>query len=75
MGVISWAGTRLGSRSAVAYSVPGSPMSILLNIILLFERFLNPDRISMPDVDIDFDDDGRQLVLDYVTEKVRSEKR
>ncbi|NLA25132.1 MAG: DNA polymerase III subunit alpha, partial [Bacteroidales bacterium] len=36
---------------------------------LLFERFLNPDRISMPDVDIDFDDDGRQLVLNYVTEK------
>jgi DNA polymerase-3 subunit alpha len=36
---------------------------------LLFERFLNPDRISMPDVDIDFDDDGRQKVLDWVTEK------
>lgn len=36
---------------------------------LLFERFLNPERISMPDVDIDFDDDGRQSVLNYVTEK------
>ena len=36
---------------------------------LLFERFLNPDRISMPDIDIDFDDDGRQLVLDWVKEK------
>jgi DNA polymerase-3 subunit alpha len=36
---------------------------------LLFERFLNPDRISMPDIDIDFDDEGRQLVLDYVIKK------
>lgn len=41
---------------------------------LLFERFLNPDRISMPDVDIDFDDDGRQKVLDYVTKKYGSDK-
>lgn len=41
---------------------------------LLFERFLNPDRISLPDVDIDFDDDGRQLVLDYVTEKYGRDK-
>ncbi len=36
---------------------------------LLFERFLNPDRISMPDIDIDFDDAGRQKVLEWVTEK------
>jgi DNA polymerase-3 subunit alpha len=36
---------------------------------LLFERFLNPDRISLPDVDIDFDEDGRAEVLEYVTEK------
>jgi len=36
---------------------------------LLFERFLNPDRISMPDVDIDFDDDGRAKVLKYVEDK------
>lgn len=41
---------------------------------LLFERFLNPDRISMPDVDIDFDDDGRQKVLDYVTKKYGNDK-
>ena len=41
---------------------------------LLFERFLNPDRISMPDVDIDFDDDGRQMVLDWVTEKYGQDK-
>ena len=36
---------------------------------LLFERFLNPERISMPDIDIDFDDDGRQQVIDYVVDK------
>jgi DNA polymerase-3 subunit alpha len=36
---------------------------------LLFERFLNPDRISMPDIDIDFDDEGRSKVIDYVIQK------
>ncbi len=36
---------------------------------LLFERFLNPERVSMPDIDIDFDDDGRQRVIDYVVDK------
>ena len=36
---------------------------------LLFERFLNPDRISMPDIDIDFDDEGRNKVIEYVIEK------
>lgn len=36
---------------------------------LLFERFLNPERVSMPDIDIDFDDDGRQKVIDYVVNK------
>lgn len=41
---------------------------------LLFERFLNPDRISMPDIDIDFDDDGRGQVLRYVKEKYGKER-
>jgi DNA polymerase-3 subunit alpha len=41
---------------------------------LLFERFLNPDRISMPDIDIDFDDDGRGEVLRWVTEKYGRER-
>ncbi len=36
---------------------------------LLFERFLNPERISMPDIDIDFDDEGRSKVIDYVIDK------
>ncbi|MDR1859675.1 MAG: DNA polymerase III subunit alpha [Bacteroidales bacterium] len=41
---------------------------------LLFERFLNPDRISMPDVDVDFDDQGRQKVIEWVTEKYGADK-
>ncbi|TGE32232.1 DNA polymerase III subunit alpha [Desulfosporosinus sp. Sb-LF] len=41
---------------------------------LLFERFLNPDRISMPDIDIDFDPEGRERVIRYVTEKYGSDK-
>lgn len=41
---------------------------------LLFERFLNPDRISMPDMDIDFDDDGRQQVLEWVATKYGQDK-
>lgn len=41
---------------------------------LLFERFLNPDRISLPDIDVDFDDDGRGEVLRWVTEKYGKER-
>ena len=41
---------------------------------LLFERFLNPDRISLPDIDVDFDDDGRGRVLNWVTQKYGKEK-
>ncbi|MBQ0164506.1 MAG: DNA polymerase III subunit alpha [Bacteroidaceae bacterium] len=41
---------------------------------LLFERFLNPDRISLPDIDVDFDDDGRGRVLEWVTQKYGAEK-
>jgi DNA polymerase-3 subunit alpha len=41
---------------------------------LLFERFLNPDRISMPDIDIDFDEDGREKVLQYVVKKYGKER-
>jgi DNA polymerase-3 subunit alpha len=39
---------------------------------LLFERFLNPDRVSLPDIDIDFDDEGRSSVMDYVIRKYGS---
>lgn len=41
---------------------------------LLFERFLNPDRVSMPDIDVDIQDTGRQRVIDYVTQKYGVEK-
>ena len=41
---------------------------------LLFERFLNPDRISLPDIDVDFDDAGRGKVLEWITEKYGKEK-
>ena len=40
---------------------------------LLFERFLNPERISLPDIDIDFDDEGRGRVIDWVVDKYGSE--
>jgi DNA polymerase-3 subunit alpha len=41
---------------------------------LLFERFLNPDRVSLPDIDIDFDDEGRSKVMDYVINKYGSKQ-
>ncbi len=41
---------------------------------LLFERFLNPERVSMPDIDVDFDDEGRDKVLDYVVKKYGKDK-
>jgi len=59
--------------SAVAYCLGITDIDPL-RYDLLFERFLNPDRISMPDIDIDFDDDGRGDVLRWVTEKYGKEK-
>ncbi len=59
--------------SAVAYCLKITDIDPL-KYNLLFERFLNPDRISMPDIDIDFDDEGRGKVLRWVTEKYGSEK-
>ena len=41
---------------------------------LLFERFLNPERISLPDIDIDFDDEGRSRIIDWVVEKYGNDK-
>ncbi|MEL6356960.1 MAG: DNA polymerase III subunit alpha, partial [Bacteroidota bacterium] len=54
--------------SAVAYCV-GITNVDPIKYDLLFERFLNPERVSMPDIDIDFDDVGRQKVIDYVIDK------
>ncbi|MCF8357644.1 MAG: DNA polymerase III subunit alpha [Prolixibacteraceae bacterium] len=68
MGVIVGPGRGSAAGSVVAYCV-GITNVDPVKFDLLFERFLNPDRISMPDIDIDFDDDGRQQVLDWVTEK------
>lgn len=59
--------------SAVAYCLGITDIDPL-KYDLLFERFLNPDRISMPDIDIDFDDEGRDRVLQWVTEKYGHEK-
>ena len=59
--------------SAVAYCL-GITQIDPVKYDLLFERFLNPDRISLPDIDIDFDDDGRGRVLNWVTNKYGKEK-
>ncbi len=59
--------------SAVAYCL-GITTIDPIKYDLLFERFLNPDRISLPDIDVDFDDDGRGRVLNYVTNKYGKEK-
>ncbi len=57
-----------GAGSLVAYSLLITDLDPLPNF-LLFERFLNPERVSMPDFDIDFCQDRRQEVIQYVTEK------
>jgi DNA polymerase-3 subunit alpha len=54
--------------SAVAYCI-GITNVDPVKYDLLFERFLNPDRVSLPDIDIDFDDEGRDKVLRYVIDK------
>ncbi|MDE5418405.1 DNA polymerase III subunit alpha [Labilibaculum sp. DW002] len=72
-GVIVGPGRGSAAGSVVAYSISITDVDPI-KYDLLFERFLNPDRVSMPDVDIDFDDDGRQDVLDYVTEKYGQDK-
>ena len=70
-----WVGPGRGSAagSAVAYCL-GITQIDPIKYDLLFERFLNPDRISLPDIDIDFDDEGRGRVLDWVTKKYGQEK-
>jgi len=59
--------------SVVAYCLGITNIDPLL-YDLLFERFLNPDRVSMPDIDIDFDDEGRSRVMDYVINKYGSKQ-
>jgi len=68
MGVSVGPGRGSAAGSAVAYALRITDIDPI-KYKLLFERFLNPDRISMPDIDIDFDEDGRDQVLRYVVDK------
>ncbi|MFD1551969.1 DNA polymerase III subunit alpha [Putridiphycobacter roseus] len=68
MGVSVGPGRGSAAGSAVAYCVEITNIDPI-KYNLLFERFLNPERVSMPDIDIDFDDEGRQSVIDWVIEK------
>ncbi|MFN8352396.1 MAG: DNA polymerase III subunit alpha [Flavobacteriales bacterium] len=68
IGVLIGPGRGSAAGSAVAYCI-GITNIDPIKYDLLFERFLNPDRKSMPDIDTDFDDEGRQRVIDYVVEK------
>jgi len=73
MGVSVGPGRGSAAGSMVAYCL-GITQIDPIKYDLLFERFLNPDRISLPDIDIDFDDDGRGEVLRWVTEKYGANK-
>lgn len=68
LGVSVGPGRGSAAGSAVAYCL-GITQIDPIQYDLLFERFLNPDRISLPDIDVDFDDDGRGRVLNWVTQK------
>lgn len=73
LGVSVGPGRGSAAGSAVAYCL-GITQIDPIKYDLLFERFLNPDRISLPDIDVDFDDDGRGRVLQWVTDKYGKEK-
>lgn len=73
MDVIVGPGRGSAAGSAVAYCV-GITNIDPIKYNLLFERFLNPERVNMPDVDVDFDDEGRERVMNYVIEKYGDEK-
>lgn len=68
LGVMIGPGRGSAAGSVVAYCT-GITNIDPIKYNLLFERFLNPERVSMPDIDTDFDDEGRQKVIDYVVEK------
>ncbi|MCM1051179.1 MAG: DNA polymerase III subunit alpha [Paenibacillus sp.] len=73
LGVSVGPGRGSAAGSVVAYCL-GITQVDPIKYDLLFERFLNPDRISLPDIDVDFDDDGRAEVLHYVTQKYGEDK-
>lgn len=68
MGVAVGPGRGSAAGSVVAYCIGITNVDPIL-YDLLFERFLNPDRVSLPDIDIDFDNEGREKVIDYVVKK------
>lgn len=73
LGVMIGPGRGSAAGSAVAYCI-GITNIDPIKYDLLFERFLNPDRKSMPDIDTDFDDQGREKVINYVVEKYGREQ-
>ena len=73
LGVSVGPGRGSAAGSVVAYCLWITDLDPL-RYDLLFERFLNPDRISLPDIDVDFDDAGRGRVLDWVTQKYGKER-
>ncbi|CAM3794274.1 DNA polymerase III subunit alpha [Flavobacterium branchiophilum] len=73
MGVSVGPGRGSAAGSVVAYCLKITNIDPL-KYNLLFERFLNPDRVSLPDIDIDFDDEGRSSVMDYVIKKYGSKQ-
>ncbi|MEA1896095.1 MAG: DNA polymerase III subunit alpha [Bacteroidota bacterium] len=73
MGVSVGPGRGSAAGSVVAYCLKITEIDPL-KYGLLFERFLNPDRISLPDIDIDFDEDGREEVINWVVNKYGKEK-
>ncbi len=73
MGVSVGPGRGSAAGSVVAFCL-GITNIDPLKYNLLFERFLNPDRVSLPDIDIDFDDEGRSSVMDYVIQKYGSKQ-
>ncbi|MDT8393936.1 MAG: DNA polymerase III subunit alpha [Bacteroidales bacterium] len=73
MKVIVGPGRGSAAGSAVAYCT-GITNIDPIRYNLLFERFLNPERVTMPDIDVDFDDEGREKVLDYVVKKYGRDK-
>ena len=73
MGVTVGPGRGSAAGSVVAYCLKITDIDPL-KYDLLFERFLNPDRISLPDIDVDFDDEGRYKILDWITKKYGKER-
>jgi DNA polymerase-3 subunit alpha len=73
MGVVCGPGRGSAAGSAVAFAL-GITNVDPIKYQLLFERFLNPERISLPDIDMDFDDEGREKVIEYVINKYGKER-